>query len=158
MLPNIQSSSSPNRSPTSSATSIYTTSSSIYQLNQLTELRDHFGASIAGAHFCLRDDTRSLEPGQFLHNLAWSLVNCSQLRGKDNQANLFSKLLGENGNRLLKIIANKDIIRLETDSILKKCILDPLEIIVSSGDLVCNPRTLYFLIDGLDTSTKRVIF
>lgn len=107
----------------------------------------NLATSLAGAHFCFCEDNRSLEPFQLLHNLAWSLCNFDQLN-KEN-INLFKKILSDNGNRLMKILANKEAVRLETDHVLKKCIIDPLEALN-----VTNPveQEIFFLIDGLDTT------
>jgi len=48
----------------------------------------------------------------------------------------------------LRNLSNKDAIRLETDIVLKKCILEPLDVIANQ---LGNSLTICFLIDGLDT-------
>lgn len=106
----------------------------------------HLGPGICGAHFCLSDDTRSLEPIQLLNNLAWSLCNYQHFY-KD-RTNLFSKALTENGSRLMKNLTNKDAISLETDLILKKCIVEPMESVYNQ---LGSKQMIYFLIDGLDS-------
>ena len=112
----------------------------------LTISQQKFGSCICGVHFCLGDDIRSLEPTQLLNNLAWSLCNYKQFN-KD-KINLFSKALAENGNRLMKNLTNKDAVSLETDLILKKCIVEPMEYVYNQ---LGSTQMVYFLIDGLDT-------
>jgi len=108
--------------------------------------------NIIGGHYCLSDDVRSLEAIQFIQNLTWSLITCCHLQDKDG-VNLFKKsLFQESSQRLMKSLLNKDAIRLETDLILRKCILEPLELIANHFE---SPLTLCFLIDGLDTLAPR---
>lgn len=35
----------------------------------------YLASNLAGVHVCLREDKRTREPGQFLHNLVWSLTH-----------------------------------------------------------------------------------
>ena len=108
---------------------------------------------VCGAHFCLSEDVRSLEPVQLIHNLAWSLIHADKLNDDDTDSHAtFKQLLNENGSRLIKTLINKEEGFFEPDLILKKCIIEPLvSLFAHNPDLLQASGYLFFLIDGLDT-------
>lgn len=71
---------SPNNNYVNSSTvsimSAGSSSSGLGGTNHATNIQVKYLASnLAGVHVCLREDRRTREPGQFLHNLAWSLTH-----------------------------------------------------------------------------------
>ena len=108
---------------------------------------------VCGAHFCLSEDVRSLEPIQLMHNLAWSLIHADKLNDEDSDGHVtFKQLLNENGSRLIKALVNKEEGFFEPDLLLKKCIIEPLgSLFAHNPDLLQASGYLFFLIDGLDT-------
>lgn len=93
-------------------------------------------------YFCSPDDSQTAETSQFLHTLAWSLINFEPLGSQ------YKSILVENGNSLLKKIVHPYMCRLDPDLILKKCILDPIDTLINSNSVSVN--NFYVLIDGLD--------
>lgn len=112
--------------------------------NSNTQLKC-LSSSLACAHFCSQDDFRSLETAQFIHNLAWSLTKFNPLK------NLYKSILTENNNSLFKKLINPYMSKLDSDLILKKCIIDPIEALVNSNTLNLN---FYVIIDGFDYAQK----
>jgi ankyrin repeat protein len=124
----------------------------------------YLASNLAGIHICLLNDTRSLEPSQFLLNLAWSLTQFDHLNKINANVlysssvpvttNLYMHLLNENNYRLLKILTNHDSLKLDTEFVLKKCIIEPIENLIDSNLLKLS--YFYVIIEDIDNcfSTK----
>jgi ankyrin repeat protein len=118
-------------------------------VTDLNEKTKSLAANLAGVHFCLCDDMKSFESAQFLHNLAWSLINFERLT--NGTTNSYKQFLNENCNNLGTKLMNLDACKLEPEFILKKCILEPLETLVNTQLNNSNFNYIFIIIDGLDT-------
>ena len=137
--------------------------SSIFEGIQLSSLKNNdkplsLSAYLAGIHFCLGDDSRSLEPGQFVHNLAWALTNfdfhLTKPADSTKTVNSYKQILAENGSSLLKKLTNEDACKLEPELLLKKYILEPLESLVHTSKI----GFVFVAIDSLDIANELSTF
>lgn len=109
-----------------------------------THLVKNLSSHLACAYFCSPDDSQTAQTSQFINTLAWSLTNFEPLRSQ------YKSALTENSNSLLKKILHPYMCKLDSDLIIKKCILDPIDNLMNSNSLIFN--NLYVIIDGLDNA------
>ncbi|CAF0926663.1 unnamed protein product [Brachionus calyciflorus] len=102
----------------------------------------YLSSGLGCVHFCSGEDSKSVETSQFIHNLAWCLTKFDPL------GNLYTNILTENNNSLLKKLLNPYMCKLDPDLVLKKCILDPIESLLNTNSITLN--NFYIIIDRLD--------
>lgn len=61
---------------------------------------------------------------------------------------MYKQLLNENNSNLLKKLINTDMCKLDADTLLKKCLIEPIESLLNSHTF--NFQYFFVIIDGLD--------
>lgn len=63
---------------------------------------------------------------------------------------MYKQLLNENNSNLLRKLLNTDMCKLDADTLLKKCLIEPIDSLLQTQTPTFNLNYFFVIIDGLD--------